>query len=230
MFPAKIDGSFLMAAHAVGTVNSAPSLAAATRLRPGAVDVLELRLDAFADNPGVLLRALSKFKAPLLITARHSKEGALATLSDSQRTALYETFIPYAAIMDVEIRSLKRLQPVVEKAKAAGLLIVASFHDFKATPKAERLQELAAAAREAGVDILKVAAVTKSPADVGRLLALFSTAKLPLSVMGMGPMGKASRLLFAKAGSVLNYGFLDEKAQVSGQWAAKVLKERIAEL
>jgi 3-dehydroquinate dehydratase-1 len=53
--------------------------------------------------------------------------------------------------------------------------------------------------------------------------------KLPLSVMGMGAYGKVSRLLLARAGSVLNYGYLDEP-QVSGQWEATLLKQRLAEL
>ena len=47
--------------------------------------------------------------------------------------------------------------------------------------------------------------------------------------MGMGPLGKVSRLLFAQLGSVLNYGFLHE-AQVSGQWEATLLKQRLSEL
>jgi 3-dehydroquinate dehydratase-1 len=230
MFPAKIDGTFLMAARVVGTINSQPSLAAALKLPQGAIDLLELRLDAFAHDPGKLLKAIPKLKAPLLITARHPKEGALEPLSASQRARLYEMFLPHAALLDTEVRSLSQLQPVLDKAQAAGVIIVASFHDFKTTPRTDRLQKLAATAKNAGADLFKVAAVAQTPADVGRLLGLFSSAKLPLSVMGMGKMGKASRLLFARAGSVLNYGFLDEKAQVSGQWAATVLKERIAEL
>ena len=50
-----------------------------------------------------------------------------------------------------------------------------------------------------------------------------------LSVMGMGAYGKVSRLVFARAGSVLNYGFLD-RVQVPGQWPAELLKARLAEL
>ena len=47
--------------------------------------------------------------------------------------------------------------------------------------------------------------------------------------MGMGRFGKVSRLLFAQAGAVLNYGYLD-KPNASGQWEATLLKKRIAEL
>ena len=47
--------------------------------------------------------------------------------------------------------------------------------------------------------------------------------------MGMGRLGKISRLLLAQAGSVLNYGYLDQP-NASGQWEATLLKKRLAEL
>ena len=40
--------------------------------------------------------------------------------------------------------------------------------------------------------------------------------------MAMGKFGRASRLLFATAGSVFNYGFL-RQASVPGQWPAASL-------
>ena len=47
--------------------------------------------------------------------------------------------------------------------------------------------------------------------------------------MGMGPLGKVSRLVLAAAGSRLNYGYLD-KPQVPGQWPALELVRRIEEV
>jgi 3-dehydroquinate dehydratase-1 len=47
--------------------------------------------------------------------------------------------------------------------------------------------------------------------------------------MGMQKLGKVSRLTLAVAGSRLNYGYLGEP-QVSGQWPARLLKQRLAEL
>ncbi len=51
-----------------------------------------------------------------------------------------------------------------------------------------------------------------------------------LAVMGMGPLGRVSRLALATAGSVLNYGYLGSGPQVPGQWSAATLRERIEEL
>jgi 3-dehydroquinate dehydratase-1 len=47
--------------------------------------------------------------------------------------------------------------------------------------------------------------------------------------MGMGALGRVSRLLLAQLGSVLNYGYLDQ-ATVPGQWPAARLRELIREL
>jgi 3-dehydroquinate dehydratase-1 len=47
--------------------------------------------------------------------------------------------------------------------------------------------------------------------------------------MGMGPLGKVSRLVLAAAGSRLNYGYLD-KPQVPGQWPAPELVRRLEEV
>jgi 3-dehydroquinate dehydratase-1 len=41
--------------------------------------------------------------------------------------------------------------------------------------------------------------------------------------MGMGPLGRVSRLLLGQLGSTLNYGYLDS-ATVPGQWSAAELK------
>ncbi len=63
-----------------------------------------------------------------------------------------------------------------------------------------------------------------------QLFAVFGKKQpLPLSVMGMGRFGKISRLLLAQAGSILNYGYLD-RPNASGQWEARLLKCRLAEL
>ena len=78
-------------------------------------------------------------------------------------------------------------------------------------------------ANDAGADVLKIATHTKTPGDVAQLLNLLETTPLPLAVMGMGPLGMASRVILAAAGSVLNYGWL-HRPNVTGQWSAKELR------
>lgn len=218
----------------VGTVYSAASLAAAQALPPSAgPDLLELRVDHFARRPGRLDALTALSPRPFLITVRHAAEGgaADAALDTAARRRLYERFLPVAACVDVEARSLRTLAGTMTEARAAGVRVVASFHDFRAVPGEARLRDQVTRAVDAGADVFKVAAMTERPGDLARLLDfLEGERRLPLAVMGMGRLGRVSRLALAAAGSVFNYGYLGRRAQVPGQWPAAVLRERIDEL
>ena len=214
----------------IGTIHSPGSLAAALRLRSGDLDLVELRVDAFAADPVPLLRAAPRLKVPCVVTVRHPAEGGAHDLGFARRRELYRQFLPHAAYIDVELRSVTMLDAVLKAARASGVKVILSSHDFRRTPSAAQLQQRVRLARRAGADVCKLAAHVSTAADLGRLLALFATRPpLPLSVMGMGPYGKMSRLLFARVGSVLNYGYL-HRPNASGQWEARVLNARVSEL
>ena len=214
----------------VGAVHSPGALRRALRIRPGEVDFLEIRVDAFAPDPAPLLRALPRLRVPLLITVRHPAEGGAHRLSFPQRRALFAQFLPFAALIDLELRSVEKLASTMADARARGVRVIVSDHHFKTTPPAVQLQHTIRRAHAAGADICKIAALAETPAALARLLALFAQPPpLPLSVMGMGRFGKISRLLLAQAGSVLNYGYLAEP-NASGQWEAVLLQKRLAEL
>ena len=202
---------------------------------PGAPEVLELRVDAFARDPTGLdtLDALAAGAArPLIVTVRHPAEGGLdAALATGARRRLYERFVPAASWVDIEVRSLRALAGVAAQAQARGCRLIASFHDFQGTPTLRRLRAQVERAARAGADVCKVATTTRTPGDLARLLDLLGDGgPLPLAVMGMGPLGKVSRLTLAAAGSVLSYGYLGDDAQVPGQWPAARLRERLDEL
>lgn len=214
----------------VGTIYSRGSLEAALRLSPGDVDYLEARVDEFARAPRLLEEALPRLAAPVIVTVRDPREGGAGGLDTARRRALFQRFLPHAALVDVELRSAKALGDVLDAARSRGVGVILSHHDFRRTPALSRMRALRAAA--SGAAVFKLAAEAASPADAARLLD-FLAARGPqwpkLAVMGMGRFGKASRLTLGSAGSVLNYGYLAEP-QVSGQWPAVLLKERLKEL
>jgi 3-dehydroquinate dehydratase-1 len=212
-----------------GTIHSAACLKAALRPSSGALDYFEIRLDSFIGREGELLRQLPKLKLPLIITARHPLEGGARRISTAKRRECYKQFMPCAALVDIELRSAKSLSDVISSAQMQKVGIILSYHNFQKTPSLNHLRGLATAARKAGADIFKVAVTVSTPADLAVLLSFQAGQNMPLSLMGMGKYGKISRLLFAQAGSVLNYGFLGS-AQVAGQWPAVLLKQRIGEL
>jgi 3-dehydroquinate dehydratase-1 len=200
------------------------------RLQPGAVDVLELRVDHFAADPDALLAAAGKLPAPLIVTARHPREGGFGNLGAARREQLYWQFLPFAAYLDVELRSVERMGGVLAAARQNGVQVIVSDHHFQRTPSASVLHQRWKTAIRAGASIVKVAGRIDRAADLGRLLTLMEHAPSgAVSVMGMGPLGKVSRLLFARLGSCLNYGYL-HAAQVPGQWEATELKKRLVEV
>ena len=83
---------------------------------------------------------------------------------------------------------------------------------------------------DGGLDGVKLATFINSTTDLTRLITLTSEPqRLRLSCMGMGPWGRVSRLVLAKCGSLLNYGYIGE-SNAPGQWPAARLKEMLAEL
>jgi 3-dehydroquinate dehydratase-1 len=200
----------------VGIVDSPEALKAARRLTSKEVDFLEWRADFLGTG-------IVESKIPWIVTARHPAEGGQNAMSLSARREALLELLPAAALVDVEIRSLGGMEKVLSEARKAGVGIIASFHDFQKTPPAARLEDLVKQASDAGADVLKIATHTNTPGDVARLLDLLEKTPLPLAVMGMGPLGMASRVMLAAAGSVLNYGWLHQP-NVTGQWSAKELR------
>lgn len=213
-------------------VHSAETLRAALALPlpPAAPDWIELRVDAFADEPETLDAVAASSPRPLIVTVRHGAEGGLAaSLPLERRQELFARFLPVASAIDVEVRSLKALRSTVEAARARGILVIASFHDFGGAASLRLLR--AAAARASGADVFKAAVMVETAGELATLFSLLgTTGALPMSVMAMGRLGRASRPVLAAAGSILNYGFLGETAQVRGQWRVDELRTRIDEL
>jgi 3-dehydroquinate dehydratase-1 len=115
-------------------------------------------------------------------------------------------------------------------ARASGVRVVVSDHHFRATPPMARLLERQRDAFRAGADIFKIATRTPTARELARLLDFITRpAAKPRAVMGMGAMGKISRLALAQAGSVLNYGYLDTP-NAPGQWEARELKQMLGRM
>lgn len=216
----------------VGAVSSAEMLRAlaANPLLAAGCDILELRLDAIGLEPDASRELASKLETPLLITARHPDEGGIGNLASSTRSTLLDAHLDLAVLMDVELRSAPDLQSVVSRAKALGVGIIGSYHDFLSTPADDILRGAVESGVRSELDMVKVATMLQSPEDLARLIHLVGAEKrVRMSVMGMGPLGRLSRLALARCGSLLNYGYLGE-SNAPGQWEASRLKQLLKEL
>jgi 3-dehydroquinate dehydratase I len=208
----------------VGVIMSLADLDSAIRMRK-LPDLFELRLDQLARHVNEVEKKVSKLRAPLIMTARHPREGGANQLSTQQRRDLLSRFLPRARYIDVELRSVNALRSLLQAARRKNVGRIVSFHNLKATPDSRTLQTKARAAKAQGANIFKLATRTDTPAQLARLFD-FMTKKnvdLAVSVMGIGRFGAISRVLLAHCGSALIYASLCE-SQIEGQMSLEQLR------
>ena len=149
---------------------------------------------------------------PLLLTCRTAAEGGRARLDDSGYSALLRSVLDELAgwepgrrpsAVDVEVQRGCLLQ-VSEQAHGLGIDVVASFHDFKATPVDDVLEDVLSRMASEGADLAKIAVWPTGADDVARLLGVCARATAgagergglggPVAAMSMGALGAVSRV------------------------------------
>lgn len=209
----------------VGVIASRDDLQHALRMRRPP-DLFELRLDRLAGMADQVEGALPKLRKPLIITARDPHEGGANKLQLRQRRDLLARFLSHADYIDVELRSARALQALLAIAKTKKIRRIISFHNFKSTPSARILATKAREVKSQGADIFKVATRTDTPMELGRLVEFITSNRLDLAiaVMGFGKLGAISRVLLARAGSILIYASVSAASDVQGQMSVKQLR------
>mgnify|MGYP000002672641 FL=1 len=193
-------------------------------IKPTDCDIVELRLDSLGTGKEVHQFAKT-CPLPVLITARGPEEGGQSSWSTEERAHAYRAFLPYAAIIDIELCDFKAFGSVIDDAKGIGIPVIGSLHDFEVTPEPASLAEKI----NTRADLHKFAFMAQSSDDIKKHLEIFERLSgHALSVMGMGPLGAAARPLMAEAGSLLNYGFLGTTPTAPNQWPAGLLKATLA--
>lgn len=176
------------------------------------VDVFELRIDRFTRRePEYVAQVTSVARATavaLLATVRSADEGGEAEMGDNERLQLLQVVAPWVDALDIELRA-PICADVIALARRHGKPVVASLHDFAATPDKDTLLTAVQRGRDAGAAIVKLATTVTTPADLAVLLDVLRTAPVPLIVIGMGAAGLASRVFFPLFGSLLTWGFLN---------------------
>lgn len=147
---------------------------------------------------------------PVLATLRNDQEGGRWADRDPARLDAFARALGVCAAVDVEWRSALR-DPVLELAARAGKPVVLSTHHFSATPPLADLLALADAMSARPGVVAKFAFAATGPADVENLHTLLHAPfPAPRCVIAMGPLGARTRVDFAREGSCLTYGWLDE--------------------
>jgi 3-dehydroquinate dehydratase-1 len=211
--------------------------AAINALEGQPVDLVEWRVDHLA-HPGsaaevgtALRRELVRDGSPLpiLTTYRTDREGGEGSLDDAAYAALVGHLIEQgmADAVDVEYRrDPAAVRGIIGAAHAAGIVAVASFHDFESTPSQAEIVEHLQAQAHVGADVLKIAVTPTSPADVATLLAATAQAaaqaERPILTISMGRLGLVSRVAAETFGSCATFAMVGSPS-APGQIPADVL-------
>ena len=172
-------------------------------------DAVEFRLD-LADDP---LEQLGSYdgELPIIATNRAAWEAGGAS-EETERLLILETALEYEAVaaIDLECRALdgsvaaadtETAQQVRTSAREAGVPVIASIHDFAATPPREELT-----------------ALLDRAADAGKTVA----------TMGMGAAGQHTRAVAPIYGSAIGYAPVEAaEATAPGQYPLATLRRLV---
>lgn len=184
------------------------------------IDMAELRLDFLTKEECAKAKDFpSLVDLPCIVTNRRVSDGGRCQLSERARRAqLLDALDGGFKYIDIE-EDLKRGE-LDEKAERRGVRIIRSLHDFNGVPDDifSRIQQLRSRA-----DVAKVAVTPRGIADV---ITLFNAQKelegIDKIIIGMGPYGVCTRILYKRMGSMLTFASDSETAP--GQISARDLK------
>ena len=194
-------------------------------------DLLEARIDTFRSlDPASLAVALKELKRssrlPLILTVRSKKEGGARDIPDEKRLELFNSLMKFADYVDIEASSSGILKNVLKSATKERKKSIVSYHNFKSTPGDKKFKEIIESALSSGADIVKLATYVNSFEDLRRLSRLLSLSDR-LIIIGMGPLGAASRVFFPMIGSLITYRSITGKT-APGQLKLKDLKKEFS--
>lgn len=184
-------------------------------------DLVEMRLDLLPKDPiGVLREGRDATTLPIIATNRMTQEGGAFHGSEDERIEILAEASTWADLVDVELRAegRDRLMEIMDRP------VIISFHDFEGMPPLGELRSMLEEIFEAGAEIAKLALTPTSLEDCLDLLKLLRETEGPLSLMGMGNVGKHLRAVAPIYGSVLTYGYIGS-ATAPGQISVKALRE-----
>jgi len=213
--------------------------ASLAEIRAKKPDLAEWRIDCFSDyrDAGKVNRVLSRIREelapiPVLCTLRTSDEGGEAALLPAEYKDFYKELCRASRPDAIDVETITKLETapeIIQMAKALGVTVIASNHEFtRALPEEELLRRLAVM-DAAGADILKIAVMPKTADDTRTVL---ESAKAyhrkgfqkPIILIAMGELGKDTRTRAGEVGIAVTFATIG-KASAPGQISIDELRE-----
>lgn len=149
-------------------------------------------------------------------------------MEDRERKTLLLTAIKAgAAYVDIEVEGDNAFKDaLVQESRRQGCNVIVSYHNFEKTPERAELEKIVSWCFDSGGDIAKIACLVRSEKDNARILGLLSDAR-PLVVIGMGHLGKITRIVGPNLGSLFTYAALEEGQETAEGQISKTKLENI---
>ncbi len=183
-------------------------------------EIVEYRLDKI--NFAGRIKDLFSVKVQTVATYK-----PVAGVSDSDRiSALKQSIDAGATYIDIEIENHEAYKSeLIDYARAKGTKIIISYHDYVKTPLSRELEQLLSWAGEYNPDIIKIACMVNDKKDSARLMSLYDS-DLTLIVIGMGELGRITRIASVQLGAPFTFVSFDKDSKTaSGQLSAEQLAD-----
>jgi 3-dehydroquinate dehydratase I len=215
----------------VGVVASPTDWEIVTQADSSELDLCELRMDLLITEQIGPHEYLKPLPFPRILTIRDPREGGKDGLSETERVNLFTELLPRVDYIDIELCNFGLYADVVAAARTSAQQLIVSVHDFEKTPDADQMERWANETEARSPDaILKISVRLSRWEEMVRLgNFLVNQSRIRVAAMGMGPLGKISRLLFARLGSELTYAACAE-AVVPGQWDFRTLRSILSQI
>ena len=175
-------------------------------------EVLEARLDLWGlslDDTRKFLKDLKSIGLEIIGTNRWELEGGRFEGDEEDRIDILISCLDLLDYVDIELGCQMR-DYVIKGAWKHGVSVIVSYHNFEITPDKDELSDIVERMKTCGADIGKIATMVNDLRDCLRLFELLLDSSMKLSVIGMGELGKHTRIIAPIYGSVLNYGSVGE--------------------
>jgi 3-dehydroquinate dehydratase I len=189
------------------------------------IEMAEIRIDLaeFADED--IVRIFSSRKK-LIATCRPGK------YSEQERTHKLKLAIDSGAtFVDIEFEAPEDYRSsMIDYAHLHQCDVIISYHNYELTPELEDLEKIMLRCFEYGADMAKIATMVNVNRDNSKILSLY---KAPgrLVAIGMGELGKISRIVAPFLGAEFTYASLtDENPTAPGQISYSRLNKYIMDI
>lgn len=189
------------------------------------VEMAEIRIDLTEFNDEEIRKVFS-LRKKLIATCRPGK------IKDKDRALMLKAAIAAGSTyVDIEYEAPEAYKNhLIDFAHSHQCDVIISYHNYEKTPDLEELEQIVQDCYTQGADLAKVATHVNVNRDNSKILSLY---KAPgrLVAIGMGDLGRISRIVAPFLGAEFTYASLNESgATAPGQISYEKLNQFILEI